>query len=133
MELLIEWGQYTRVGRVQEVKLYNRGDVIAFKPDGWAWTAIEKTNPTWRIFRANLTEAECEALVAAELDIDGTKNLTRKRARKLKTDGLTLPQQLTDYLADDTRAEAMFVVPDNWVTHVRAMEYIKPDADSGLE
>lgn len=58
------------------------GDVIAAMPDGWAWSEAERTTPTWRIVRADITEVEGQSLV-----------FTEASARRL--DVADLPQTLT--------------------------------------
>jgi|JI10StandDraft_1071094.scaffolds.fasta_scaffold410005_2 hypothetical protein len=40
-----------------------RGDVICALPDGWEWSAAERSNPDWIIVTAQITEVEADALL----------------------------------------------------------------------
>ena len=134
MELIIEWHNRPFRNRNEQINLYRRGDVITYKPDGWAWSRAERQNPNWRILSVDLTEAECQALVSPELDPNKTKTLIRKRMRRLRPSQVTLPPRLLNYLQDDTRAQFRLIVGDAGERAlIRAMEYIKPNADSGQE
>jgi hypothetical protein len=65
------------------------GDVIAFKPDGWAWTPAEKSNPAWVIVRCPLTLIEAEALVA--MDPISPLDVAPKRRRNKRIDHTRFP------------------------------------------
>ena len=41
-----------------------RGDVIAIRPDGWAWSNEELTNPDWRIIQVDILQSTVDALTA---------------------------------------------------------------------
>jgi hypothetical protein len=134
MELILEWHNRPFRNRNEQINLYRRGDVINYKPDGWGWARVERQNPSWRILRVDLTEIECEALVSPELDLLGTKTLLRKRIRRLRPRQVTLTPRLMAYLQDDTRAQFRLIVGDAGERAlIRAMEYVKPDADTGQE
>lgn len=40
------------------VGTYYKGDVIVAKPDGWAWSAVERSEPRWRLVRVPVTQAQ---------------------------------------------------------------------------
>ena len=134
MELLINWKNPPYTDRRQQTGLFMQGDVIIYKPDGWEWSPKELSIPSWRIIRVDLTESECDALIASEIDPANSKTLLRTRARKLNHEQVTLPSDLADFLDDETRATPIYVVRGGvGRAVVRAMEYIKPAADSGNE
>lgn len=71
---------------VKHHQLTKAGDVIHYWPDGHDWGHEELTNPDWRVVRVpGLTEAEAEALVAAELPVvrGGVGQVLRKRGLRL--------------------------------------------------
>lgn len=40
-----------------------KGEVCCDRPDGWAWSELEKTEPFWRIIRTPLLQAHCNMLL----------------------------------------------------------------------
>jgi hypothetical protein len=57
MELLIR-----TVDKTADETASKRGDVIVFQPDGFVWSALERSNQEWIIVTAQITEVEAEAL-----------------------------------------------------------------------
>lgn len=68
-----------------------RGDVICICPDGWQWSAGELNNPDWIIVKADLVEAECDALL--ESFREGEPKY--KRRVGINVDGLKAGDTLT--------------------------------------
>ena len=63
MELLIRITDKQPIVSMDYEKSSQRGDVICACPDGWAWSAAERTNPDWIIVSADITEIEAGALL----------------------------------------------------------------------
>lgn len=86
MELLIR-----TVDKSSAENASKRGDVIAFQPDGFAWSALERGNPEWIIVTAQITEVEAEALT------EGPRNDEPNYKRRLgvNIDGLQSGDMLT--------------------------------------
>ncbi len=61
------------------------GDVIAICADNWAWSSAERTNPDWRIIRANILKSQAGAFIARANDP------TVKRRREWMIDFSKLP------------------------------------------
>ncbi len=93
-----------------EVKRYQRGDCVIWKPEGWGWGSIELTHPEHRIVRfTKMTVSEAEALISTELDAALSKTHTWKRIRRLDLDSLLITDgAFKTFLFDDTRAVPMF-------------------------
>lgn len=64
------------------------GDVISICPDGWNWSAAERTATYWRIVRVPLTTTECNALLAKG---DGDPMLQSCWKRKYQISVAALP------------------------------------------
>jgi hypothetical protein len=82
----------------------NRGDIITYQNDGFAWSDGELHRRTWRIIRSALTRIETSFLAGAELNEFANKQYVWTRTRKLDLDNVALPQACKDWLADDSRA-----------------------------
>lgn len=94
-----------------------RGDAIVALPDTHQFSQRELTDPQWRIVQfedMSLDEAQtwCED---ARPDDDpktfrGPPKMYHRRAYRFDFDDPDLPQELRDYLADDTRTQAVFTL-----------------------
>lgn len=67
---------------------WKAGDVIEVKPDGWNWTARERTNPSWRIVRVPLLTSEVQAALA----VDRPEGGAMRRRRRYTLELAALPQ-----------------------------------------
>lgn len=56
------------------------GDVIVVCPDGWPWSAAERTEPFWRVVRVPLLQTEIEAALAEDHQ---SGKLVRRRRWKI--------------------------------------------------
>lgn len=45
---------------------YQRGHVIVLRPDGWAWSVRERTDPAWRIIRVAGAPSDFQELIDSE-------------------------------------------------------------------
>lgn len=131
-ELLIRVQDKVNADFYLDCQCTKRGDVIVARPDGWPWGHDELTAPFWRILKVPaLPLAEAEALTGPELPVDPQSpgRTLRRRAFKLDLDALlaapAIPQALKDYIRDDTRAAATFMVVLPLVA-VRAVKVAKP-------
>lgn len=86
MELLIR-----TVDKASAENASKRGDVIVFQPDGFGWSAPERSNPEWVIVTAQITEVEADALT--ESPRMGEPNY--KRRVGVNIDGLQAGDVLT--------------------------------------
>jgi len=66
-------------------RLLRAGDVVVICPDEWPWSAIERTNPEWRIIRVNVLATTVNTLLAKAAD-----PLARRR-REWRIDFSLLP------------------------------------------
>lgn len=84
-----------------------RGDVIVVAPDGWKWGVEERANPEWRILSLPQYSVEdLQAFLAPEKETDPSNpsRTLQKRGFKFDVDHPDLPQEISDCIADDTRA-----------------------------
>ena len=132
MELLIRVKDKPSIDKKVRAERLHRGDVVAINPDDWGWTARELTNPEWRIFKIPaLLAAEADAWLGAELDPTQAKNFVWRRARKIDLDNVSIPKVVANYLADNTRQKATYLINTGPVKAVfDALATTKPDADS---
>lgn len=86
MELLMR-----TVDKSDEETASKRGDVIVFQPDGFIWSALERSNTDWIIITAQITEVEAESLT--EGPRNGEPNY--KRRLGVNIDGLQSGDVLT--------------------------------------
>lgn len=92
IELLVRIVDKTSDDKNKDIQLTKRGDVIAWHLAGEDWGTQELSNPEWRIIKADITEADANALLAPELPTKlGTPNeILKKRAVKLDVDSLAI-------------------------------------------
>lgn len=70
---------------VLDAKRYNRGDVIAAKPDGSYWGENEINNPKFRLIRvSDITEDQIVSLLASEQAPSLDKQYTTLKRRSMK-------------------------------------------------
>lgn len=82
------------------------GDVISACPDGWPWSAEERTNPMWRIvWVADLTQEEVEALTSLG---DGNPSVEACYKRKYGLDLTMLENQFPGIKDANMRDEEMY-------------------------
>jgi len=109
MELLIRVKDTTNPDPVLDLECSKRGDVIAAKPDGWAWGARELDNPDWRIIRVPITPEEARALVEPEaipkLEL-GESHVRAYRKRRLALSAAALAA-----IADEDRSQPIRSAP----------------------
>ena len=103
-----------------DVQLTKRGDVIVVAPDGHAWGRMELTLPEYRIFRwPSLSESAASVFVSPEIStspqlLPGVSDpMLQRRGFSLDVDLPSLPAALRKFLADDSRAQPYFNVPDS--------------------
>lgn len=67
-----------------------RGDVLTIQPDGWPWSVEERTNPAWRIVRANLLQTHAEQLMASAASSEEAQTMPQRgfRRHRLKVEDL---------------------------------------------
>ena len=94
-----------------DVQRSKRGEVIVACRDGWQWSHREKTNPEWRIVRVpGLPDWFVESLMNPERGDPLVDRMLRRREAEFDLDSPHLPQNVRDYLADDTRAKPSIVI-----------------------
>ena len=92
LELLIKIKSRHCKDRKLDAQRLHAGDVIAAKPDGWAWSVRERENPEWVIVRAPITEVEAQALIAMEFDPLHRRPFVYSRQRTLDLKALNIKQ-----------------------------------------
>jgi hypothetical protein len=81
-ELLIRVADKTSPDADKNELLTKAGDVICVCPDGWPWSAAERSNPEWRIVRLpGIAPSTFTDLLEPEMGANNA--MTRKRARGL--------------------------------------------------
>lgn len=82
-----------------------RGDVIEVRPDGWAWSKLERSNPDWRIIRVPMSVSEAQAFLAPELNTDpkNPSKTLQRRAFKIDLENQKLDAETLAVLADSKR------------------------------
>ncbi len=114
----------------QQVKRYDRGDVIDVLPNNTVWSIAELSHPDWRIIRVNMTMSEAQGLRSPELDPAGIKINTWKRGRKFDLDSVLVTDgKFKTFLLDDTRAVPVFRVTGSSKLFTD-ITVIKPPADT---
>jgi hypothetical protein len=90
----------------KDSKRYKRGDVVVVCEDGWNWGTEELKNPLFRIIAIpGMSVSEASQFIAPEVDIDPRNpSLTLKR-RAFKLDVDALGKEVTDWFADEKRAQ----------------------------
>lgn len=117
----------------KDVQLTKRGDVVTALPDGWAWSSEEQRNPHWRILKwPSLTLSAATVFLSPEIDskpqLTGENPMLQRRGFAFDLDAPALPAALKAWLADDTRAEPFFTVPDGiTLAMVRKKKPPRPD------
>ena len=117
----------------KDVKLHKRGDVIEIVPDGWVWSAAEKTNPNWRIVKwPGVLVADVTDFMQPELDNRtvkmGSDPMLQIRGFNLNIDIATLPVAVKAFIADSTRAQRSITVPAQiTVAALKAKKAKRPD------
>lgn len=104
MELLIRIRDKVGTDVYRDCKLTKRGDVIDIRPDGHPWGRRELANPDWRIVRVPISANEAHALLAPEPGNRLTNRMLRKRLFRLDVDNASLPNNIKNWLRDDSRA-----------------------------
>lgn len=120
MELLLRVVDKFHPDPYVDVQHTKRGDVVAACADGWPWGTLEKSNPEWRILRwPSLLQADAESLTSWEIPLSPqAPPAVSDRMRQVRGFGLKLddnaaiPADMLAYLADSTRTEWGFDVPD---------------------
>lgn len=79
-----------------DAKCHKRGDVVSIQPDGWAWSALEKSAPWWRIIKIpGATIEDLSAFLAEEPGDPVTNKLLRKRAFSFDLDAYSADMKVT--------------------------------------
>lgn len=120
MELLLRVVDKTHTDPYVDVTHTKRGDVVVVCPDGWPWGDMEKSNPDWRILKwPDLLQADAESLVSREIAVAPqappatTDRMLQARGFHLKLDNNNkLPPDMVSYLADSTRSQWFYAVPN---------------------
>lgn len=128
MELLIRVVDRTGSDIYKDVGLTKRGHVIVVKPDGHDWAKDELTHPAWRIVRVNCTEAEANAMLAAEPGLE-TNRMLQRRAFRLDVDHLALPPAVKLFLSDDSRQTPIAEITLNQMRAIKTQTKPKKDPD----
>jgi hypothetical protein len=82
----------------------SRGDVIDIRADGWGWSAIELSNPAWRMIRVTgMTQIQADALLAGEADPEELKPRKLARIYRIDLDHENIPAFIKVFLADNSR------------------------------
>lgn len=130
-ELLIRVKSKTSNDPYKDVKLTKRGDVIVVKPNDSFWSHEELINPDWRILRVvGLSINEAEALLAEEPGDSKINRMLQRRAFDLHIDKSDIPNNIKNWILDDTRT-----IPIREVTlsQVRGLKRTKqPVQDSAI-
>lgn len=66
------------------------GEVIVYKPDGWAWSPKELAHPDWVIVRVPITKSEAESLTCCEFNPESRKPFAYARQRRLNLKALRI-------------------------------------------
>jgi hypothetical protein len=99
-------------------RVSKRGDVIAVQPDGWAWGALELSQPFWRIVKLpNVTvQAASDALLAPGVRTGPQEPLTAVPLKAFRLDLAAVSsrnQAAAAFVTDDTRAQPSISIPWN--------------------
>jgi len=87
-----------------------RGDVIAVCPNNHEWGSEELRSPDWRILRfPAIPEEKFHQFLSAEIDIDITQPSKTLQRRQIKFDLDTLDKIHSDFIADDSRKDSIFI------------------------
>lgn len=104
----------------KDVKLLKRGDVVVVLADDWPWTVIERQNPEWRILKwPNISIEAAERLLLPEIPEEPPvlpelpDPSLQARRFYLNLDDPWLPLDMQVYLADDTRVNPFYVMPEH--------------------
>jgi hypothetical protein len=62
------------------------GDVIAAMPDGWPWSALERSNPNWSLISSPITQSEADALQGTDLPVPPPAASPPLRWRRYRVD-----------------------------------------------
>ena len=112
MELLVRVKDKVNEDFYLNCQCTKRGDVIAAQADGWNWGIDELSLPFYRILKLpDMAKGDANALLAPELDTDpaNPSKTLQRRAFKLDLDHPSLPQDLQDFIADDSRKQPTFL------------------------
>lgn len=109
-----------------------RGDVIAVKPSGWAWTPAELTSPDWRILKVPLAMAEAQKYLRPQDDgkdsRDPTKSKTLKRRDVgIDLDNILIPASVKTGISDSVRATPIIDVGAFNISSITVIKAIAVD------
>lgn len=118
-----------------DVKLTKRGDVIDVRGDGWPWQEGDKTEPYWRILRwPGMTVEQVEHLLEPEIHPEPIPlphlqfPMLQARQYFLDFDKPDLPVDFCSYIADDTRAQPFFDMPETLsIEDLKAIRLPRPN------
>lgn len=115
----------------QYVQTIQRGEIVDYKIDNWAWSNKELKSNRWRILRSNVTLTEIEFLSRNEEDQFNNKVNSWIRQRKFDFDNVLISQNILDWLNDDSRTIPILDVPtfifreeSLWIDKGEAEDYI---------
>lgn len=104
-ELLVRVTDKVGTDPYLDAKCLKRADVVVVVADGWNWRPEELTAPFWRILKLPACSvAAGEAFLGAEFDLDPQHPSRVLRRRAFMLDLTSWPNQILQWLADDTRA-----------------------------
>lgn len=109
------------------VRRYHRGDIVAWRVDGFTWGERELTYPVWRIIRIGLTMTEVNFLAREEEDTFKNKGRIWARVRKINFDDIAIKGGFKNFLVDDTRATPILNIGKTTTLNTLIVE--KGDAD----
>lgn len=108
----------------EDAKNLRAGDLIAPFPDSHVFSAIELSNPDWRIVNISDIPVEDVKLLTATDDYEDTTIPEPKvRRNRLDIHSPQLPKPFRDYVDDDARVNPIYDAGAVWTTILKP--YIK--------